>query len=93
MSERERLSTYIHAQIPGYRPPPAVREDEIPGATSPGKGLQGTDTAPGPSIDDVKPSSHQRQMDPHLQVMCGPMLRYDTVVSDIWHGYALIVTR
>ncbi|EGO20988.1 hypothetical protein SERLADRAFT_351219 [Serpula lacrymans var. lacrymans S7.9] len=32
-------------------------------------------------------------MDPHLQLMVGPLLRYDTVdESGIWHGAALIVT-
>ncbi|KJA20267.1 hypothetical protein HYPSUDRAFT_68674 [Hypholoma sublateritium FD-334 SS-4] len=33
------------------------------------------------------------RMEPHLQFMCGPLLRYDTVdAHGIWHGAALIVT-
>lgn len=32
-------------------------------------------------------------MNPHLQFMVGPLLRYDTVdVDGIWHGAAMIVT-
>lgn len=32
-------------------------------------------------------------MNPHLQLMCGPLLRYDTVDSDgVWHGAAMVVT-
>ncbi|KAF9452283.1 hypothetical protein P691DRAFT_795246 [Macrolepiota fuliginosa MF-IS2] len=33
------------------------------------------------------------RMDPHLQFMCGPLLKYDTTDSHgLWHGAALIVT-
>ncbi len=33
------------------------------------------------------------RMDPILQFMCGPLLRYDTVDADgVWHGAALIVS-
>ncbi|KZV71815.1 hypothetical protein PENSPDRAFT_650377 [Peniophora sp. CONT] len=33
------------------------------------------------------------RMQPHLQMMCGPLLRYDTVTEDgVWRGAALIVT-
>lgn len=31
-------------------------------------------------------------MDPHLQLMCGPMLRYDTCVDGIYHAFCMIVT-
>ncbi|PFH52428.1 hypothetical protein AMATHDRAFT_74220 [Amanita thiersii Skay4041] len=31
-------------------------------------------------------------MDPPLQFMCGPLLKYDTVVNNVWYGAALIVT-
>ncbi|KAF9036679.1 hypothetical protein BJ165DRAFT_1394689 [Panaeolus papilionaceus] len=32
-------------------------------------------------------------MDPHLQFMCGPLLKYDTIDEHgVWHGAALIVT-
>ncbi|PPQ81212.1 hypothetical protein CVT25_015736 [Psilocybe cyanescens] len=33
------------------------------------------------------------RMDPHLQFMCGPLLKYDTIDEHgIWHGAALVVT-
>ncbi|KAF9484877.1 hypothetical protein BDN70DRAFT_871851, partial [Pholiota conissans] len=33
------------------------------------------------------------RMEPHLQFMCGPLLKYDTIDEDgIWHGAALVVT-
>ncbi|KAK2460600.1 hypothetical protein APHAL10511_007070 [Amanita phalloides] len=32
------------------------------------------------------------RMDPPLQFMCGPLLKYDTVVNNVWYGAALIVT-
>jgi hypothetical protein len=33
------------------------------------------------------------RMNPHLQLMCGPLLRYDTVGSDgVWYGAAMVVT-
>lgn len=32
------------------------------------------------------------RMDPHLQLMVGPLLRYDTVdEGGVWHGFALVV--
>ncbi|GAA6037108.1 hypothetical protein JCM8097_008739 [Rhodosporidiobolus ruineniae] len=35
--------------------------------------------------------SHRR-MQPHLQLMTNVMLRYDTIVDRVWHGFAMIVT-
>ncbi|KAJ7046626.1 hypothetical protein C8F04DRAFT_1307530, partial [Mycena alexandri] len=32
------------------------------------------------------------RMDPHLQFMVGPLLRYDTVENGVWHGAVMIVT-
>ena len=32
-------------------------------------------------------------MQPYLQFMCGPLLRYDTVDNGVWHGAALIVSK
>ncbi|KAJ7109226.1 hypothetical protein C8R44DRAFT_280276 [Mycena epipterygia] len=32
------------------------------------------------------------RMNPHLQFMVGPLLRYDTVENGVWHGAVLIVT-
>ncbi len=35
----------------------------------------------------------KRLMDPYLQFLCGPLLRYDDVDSNgVWHGAALIVS-
>lgn len=35
----------------------------------------------------------RRMMDPYLQLMCGPLLRYDTIDEHgMWHGAVLIVT-
>ncbi|KAH9056664.1 hypothetical protein EDB87DRAFT_1202257 [Lactarius vividus] len=56
-----------------------------------------------PSFDDSQQShpsaiertqSHKvKKMNPYLQFMCGPLLRYDTVDErGVWHGAALIVT-
>lgn len=52
--------------------------------------LQGTFTESGPHKDD--PKAAQLGMKPHLQVMCGPMLRFDTLENGIWHGFAMVVT-
>lgn len=33
------------------------------------------------------------RMEPHLQFMCGPLLKFDTIDDDgVWHGAAMIVT-
>ena len=32
-------------------------------------------------------------MQPYVQFMCGPLLRYDTVDEGVWHGAALIVSK
>ncbi|WWC93106.1 uncharacterized protein L201_008072 [Kwoniella dendrophila CBS 6074] len=33
------------------------------------------------------------RMEPHLQLMCGPLLAYYTVKNDVWQGGAMIVVR
>ena len=36
----------------------------------------------------------RKLMDPYLQFMCGPLLRYDTIDEHgVWHGAALIVSK
>jgi hypothetical protein len=36
----------------------------------------------------------KKTMQPYLQYMCGPLLRYDTVDEHgVWHGAALIVSK
>lgn len=33
-------------------------------------------------------------MDPYLQLMCGPLLRYDTIDEHgVWHGAVLVVSK
>ncbi|KAF8710206.1 hypothetical protein RHS03_01884, partial [Rhizoctonia solani] len=82
---------------PGHRPPAWIPDVKIPGDTY-------TDHAhyPGPSPYSAPPLSAVERsnalggpprMDPHLQMMCGPLLRYDTVDDHgIWHGAAMVVT-
>ncbi|KDQ06742.1 hypothetical protein BOTBODRAFT_39397 [Botryobasidium botryosum FD-172 SS1] len=53
-----------------------------------------------PSSSTVTLSAAQRaqslprtaQMSPHLQLMCGPLLRYDTVENGIWYGAVMVVS-
>jgi hypothetical protein len=71
---------------PNYRPPPGM---EIPGAIHEQDTLQGIHTAPGPHKDH--PEAYKTGFNPHLQVMCGPMLKYDTVENNTWLGYAMMV--
>lgn len=73
---------------PNYRPPAGVAD--IPGAASEQDNLQGIHTGPGPHKDD--PDAHRTGFNPHLQVMCGPMLKYDTVENNVWRGFAMLVT-
>lgn len=47
-------------------------------------------------LSAVERSSQYRvaRMNPHLQFMAGPLLRYDTVDEEgIWHGAALVVSK
>ncbi|WVR08312.1 hypothetical protein IAU60_005365 [Kwoniella sp. DSM 27419] len=63
-------------------------------------GSQGGLTVPGqqlPSNGD-KPGlerhwSTRDRMEPHLQLMCGPLLAYYTVEDNIWQGAAMVVVR
>merc|ERR1712093_733537 len=78
-------------KVPGYRPPPAISDQEVPGAQQVGTtGLQGTTGDPGPAKGTA--AARDVRMHPHLQLQCGPMLRYDTVVDGIYHAFALVVT-
>ncbi|BGP37930.1 hypothetical protein JCM10450v2_001867 [Rhodotorula kratochvilovae] len=67
-----------------YRPPvTVVNQDEIPGP-QPAHG----------TIPTAEPLDHPRTrgMRPNLQMMTNVMLRYDTTVNNVWHGFAMIVT-
>lgn len=53
-------------------------------------GLQGSEGDAGPPKGTE--AAKQLRMNPHLQLQCGPMLRYDTVEQGIYHAFALLVT-
>ncbi|GAA5978118.1 hypothetical protein JCM10908_004235 [Rhodotorula pacifica] len=45
-----------------------------------------------PVVQPLPPRhDHPRKMRPYLQLMTNVMLRYDTVVDGIWHGFAMVV--
>ncbi|GAA5904867.1 uncharacterized protein JCM6883_004893 [Sporobolomyces salmoneus] len=77
----------------GYRPGPHVPNSEIPGPTP-------TDGPPSETLQKIHiPHPHplrspdtKRKMSPRLLMMTGSMLRYDTIVDRVWHGFAMIVT-
>ena len=58
---------------------------------SPATGLQGSYGDPAPAAGTEAAHNHYR-MDPHLQLQCGPMLRYDTCMNGIYHAFCMIVT-
>lgn len=81
-----------NADVPAYRSPPQVADGGIPGALQEGTtGLQGSQGNPAPSTGTADAHEHYR-MDPHLQLLCGPMLRYDTCKDGIYHAFCMIVT-
>lgn len=51
--------------------------------------------APTPSpLPQETPSAPSRvKMIPHLQFMCGPLLRYDTMIQGVWYGACMIVSE
>lgn len=81
---------------PSYRPPGSVDPLSIPGATSAAAPqVQSSSPVPISSLSAVERSKlypRPPPMSPHLQFMCGPLLRYDTVQGGIWHGAIMIVT-
>ncbi|GAA5845717.1 hypothetical protein JCM9279_006083 [Rhodotorula babjevae] len=67
-----------------YRPPATVvNQDEIPGP-QPGNGSF-------PIAEPLDRHPHG-PMRPHLKLMTNLMLRYDTTVNNVWHGFAMLVT-
>jgi hypothetical protein len=87
-----------HLQQTGY---PFVR----PPSESASPALQGggvrASTDGNPDLAQLSPversqtfSLRKRIMQPYLQFMCGPLLRYDTVDEHgVWHGAVLIVSK
>jgi hypothetical protein len=80
-------------RIPNYRPPGWVPPSEIQGPTRILDSDQGTTSHPGPTLSAVKEGKVPAVCDPHLQILCGPLLRYDTVRDGMWRGAVLIVSE
>jgi hypothetical protein len=88
------LST--HLQQTGYpfvRPPSGSVSPALQGGVRPSM-----DENPFARLSPVERSQNlnirKRTMQPYLQFMCGPLLRYDTVDEHgVWHGAALIVSK
>jgi hypothetical protein len=64
----------------------------------PGGVRASTDETPLAQLGPVERSQNlnlrKRIMQPYLQYMCGPLLRYDTIDEyGMWHGAALIVSK
>ncbi|KAF8911126.1 hypothetical protein CPB84DRAFT_1672473 [Gymnopilus junonius] len=91
--------------IGGFRhqlPPPSPRPPAVPPKDLPHHLYQSSrpsqstiSTAQLTQLTAVERSQVLRvaRMDPHLQFMCGPLLKYDTTDEHgIWHGAALIIT-
>ncbi|KAG8745089.1 hypothetical protein FRC12_014663, partial [Ceratobasidium sp. 428] len=82
---------------PGHRPPAWVPDIKIPGATTAGPSYQGYQGATTPlplsAVERSEQLNAAPRMRPHLQFMCGPLLRYDTVDHrGVWYGAVMIVT-
>ncbi|KAF7295060.1 C-CAP/cofactor C-like domain-containing protein [Mycena indigotica] len=83
---------YLHASRPSTpRPPPLPPKDESYFARRTKTESISSSFA---TMTAVERSEVQRiaRMDPHLQFMVGPLLRYDTVKNGVWRGAVLIVT-
>ncbi|KIM30475.1 hypothetical protein M408DRAFT_21977 [Serendipita vermifera MAFF 305830] len=79
--------------VPDYRPPGWLDHSTIPGPTRTLDSDQGATTHPGPPLSAVKAGKVKAVCDPHLQILCGPLLRYDTVKDNTWYGAVMIVTN
>jgi hypothetical protein len=85
-----------HLQQTGYpfvRPPSGSASPALPGGVR-----ASTDETPLAHLGPVERSQNlnlrKRAMQPYLQFMCGPLLRYDTIDEyGVWHGAALIVSK
>jgi len=79
--------------IPNYRPPGWLDDSTIPGPTRTLDSGQGTTTHPGPPLSAIRSGKVTAVCEPHLQILCGPLLRYDTVKDGIWRGAVMIVSK
>ncbi|GAA5879341.1 hypothetical protein JCM1840_006959 [Sporobolomyces johnsonii] len=76
-------------EVPAYRPGPHVNQEDIPGPSP----INGPPSSTIPIAEPLKHSENsKRRMSPHLSLMLGTTLRYDTVIDHVWHGFAMIVT-
>jgi hypothetical protein len=79
--------------VPDYRPPPDMPHSEINGPTCGSALEEGQRSHPGPPLSAVQQRKVAAVLEPHLQILCGPMLRYDTVKDGIWYGAVMIVSE
>lgn len=79
--------------VPSYRPPPWVPASEIQGPTRILDTDQGTTSHPSPALSAIQEGKVKAFCDPHLQILCGPMLRYDTVKDGMWYGAVMVVSE
>lgn len=79
--------------VPAYRPPHWVPHSDIVGPTRSLDTDQGATTYPGPPLSAIKEGKVAAACEPHLQILCGPLLRYDTVKDGHWYGAVMIVTN
>ncbi|KAF8321571.1 hypothetical protein DL93DRAFT_2163184 [Clavulina sp. PMI_390] len=83
-------------QPPQYQPPlPRVPPLNLANGSVSRQASVTTASLPPEPLSAVERSQalpKRARMDPHLQFMCGPLLRYDTVIKDVWYGAAMIVT-
>lgn len=91
-----------HLRQTGYPFVPPSSSSAAAAAADPASAIQGVHSSfaqnPLAQLGPVERSHalnlKKRMMNPYLQFMCGPLLRYDTVdVHDVWHGAALIVSE
>ncbi|KAF8162955.1 hypothetical protein B0H34DRAFT_301294 [Crassisporium funariophilum] len=96
------IGGFRHHNPPSPRPPALPPKDypynppaygRAPGHPPPSQSIVSTSQLTHMSAVERSQTLRVARMDPHLQFMCGPLLRYDTVDEHgIWHGAALVVT-
>lgn len=78
---------------PGYRPPVWVPEVKIPGSPYADSHFSRSSGPPMSAAERSDALNAPPRMNPHLQLMCGPLLRFDTVDDiGVWRGAAMVVT-
>lgn len=98
--------TPMNGFVGGFIPPPPPPKDYKNGHVySPGNAPSQISTAASRTSASTSRLAHMspversqafrmNMMQPHLQLMVGPLLRYDTVdARGVWHGFALVVSE